>query len=139
MIIKAISEKLTVKESYDPGSGLSWPIITIITGNPPLVRLLSSHDLASFYKFYFFRLLVLVALALFGLGAVGFIYARRIRKPHPHASNFITMTSTVLVVLASMVLDRILGRPPDQAFAVHEGRNNVLPIGHETRLAIEEL
>lgn len=138
MIIKAISEKLTVKESDDPGSGLSWPIITIITGNPP-VRLLSSHDLASFYKFYFFRRLVLVALALFGLGAVGFIYARRIRKPHPHASNFITMTSTVLVVLASMVLDRILGRPPDQAFAVHEGRNNVLPIGHETRLAIEEL
>ena len=69
----------------------------------------------------------------------GLIYAKKTRKTNPRASNFISMTSAVLFVMASMVLDRLIGRPPDRAFAVHEERNNVLPVGQDIRLAIEEL
>ena len=73
---------------------------------------------------------------------MGIIYARSVRKTSPKTARAVNLTSTVLFVFASLILDRIFGRAPDpRGFAVQENddRQRILPIDRDVRLAIEEL
>ena len=63
------------------------------------------------------------------------------RKTSPKTARAVNLTSTVLFVFASLILDRIFGRVPDpRRFAgpENEDRQHILPIERDVRLAIEE-
>ena len=99
----------------------------------------TAHGITSPFPF-----LVLVSFLLIIFGVIGFIYARKIQKPHPRMSRALSATSTIMIILASFFLERVFGRQPQPPapivpVGIPEDPGEILPIDHEVRLAIEAL
>ena len=76
----------------------------------------------------------------FSSHCVPLVFAKILKKPHPKMSQFLTVTSTIFMVVASFCFERVFGRNVNRpAPAIPEDGGQPLPIAQEVRLAIEEM
>ena len=133
------SEKLVEDKSKGGDAAWTGALAATVTG-----KLKSYFSLKTAHGLTLPFFLVLIAFLLILFGVIGFVYARKIQKPHPKMSRALSATSTIMIILASFFLERVFGRQPQPpAHIIPEGipedPGEILPIDHEVRLAIEAL
>ena len=135
-ILKTVDKEELISEIKGSSSG-SWSgaFTATIIGKSIL-----SFRVKCFVSFALLLTLVLIACLLTLLGIIGFVFAKLLKKPHPKVSQFLTVTSTIFMVVASFCFERVFGRNVNRpAAAIPEEGNNALPIANDVRLAIEQI